>query len=126
MDNSIEFNGVTYMVTSALVLNDNLQQKGLLYNFSMAVVDKATKRKQIALNCLTIEKRQDKKTKSDYLTITSPKQRYNDSYCSSIVFMPDVYNATQNEDRRNFVNQVRDIVAYMANESIKNKKRRPD
>jgi len=125
MPNVLEFNGITYMVTSALVLNDNLQSKGLLYNFSMAVVDPVSKRKQIALNCLTIEKRTDKRTNAEYLAISSPKQRYNEKFCSSIVFMPDPMNNTQNEDRRKFINQIRDVVAEMAQQSLKNKKR-PD
>lgn len=118
MNTTFEFNGLTYMVTSSIRLGAERKNKQHLFNFSLAIVDPKSNRKQLSLNCLTLVHNQEK----NYHTIHSPMHMYLGGKCASVSFIPDTTNTVQNLDRSNFISKLIPILTAMAAESIKNKR----
>ena len=107
-----EFNGVTYAITSSLIpTSPDAVESGILFNFSMAVVDKNTGNKQIALNNLSLVRRRNTKG-VEFLDIGSPNYIYNrrrfrngrpeiaQMFCRSIVFIPGMDKL---DERKTFI-----------------------
>jgi len=120
-DNIFEFNGVTYMVTSSIRLNNESDN---LYNFSLAILNPKNRRKQFSLNCLSLKQKLDRQGKP-YLALHSPMHKFFGGQCASTVCLPDKHDNIQNEDRKVFLETVLlPILSKVADDSLKFIKRR--
>lgn len=118
MDTIFEFNGVTYQVTSSIRLNPIMQREGKLYNFSLAILNPATRRKQVSLNCLTLLKRVDEKNRPVY-AVHSPMHKYMGGKCAATVILPGTEDNIQIQDRGLLTHTLLPILKKVADESLK-------
>ena len=100
---SFTFNDVTYEVTSSYrATSDPARRMGILFSFSLAIIDSFTGKRQISLNKLSLVKKFDKRKKKMFLAVNSPLF-YGESNCKAIVFIPGIHEPEQNKDRESFI-----------------------